>query len=309
MSAKLDGGFTYGLTTLAGQSKTAKSLIMLYLAKQYLDNNEDSVLILYDCEFGTHNQMIDSVGIDRDKIIHKPIMHVEELKIDLMQTFEEIERSDNVIIGVDSFGEIPSAKETEDALDGKTVADMSRAKALNSLFRLIKPQLNTRKIPLIGVGKTYKTQEKYAKDVLGGGEGITKQSDTIFFIGKQQEVEGTGSTRNFKGSTFILKVNKGRLVRERSEFPLTILFETGIEKYSGLLDIALDLGFVTKPKVGWFKRGGDEKNYRRKDTNNANFWDPILNDPKFQELTYKKYSYDLVEQTEGEKVDEKNIDK
>ena len=301
LSARLDGGFTYGMTILAGASKTAKSLIMLYLAKQYLDNNKDSIFILYDCEFGTHNQMIDSVGIDRSRIYHKPLEDVEQLKIDLMKTLQDIDREDKVIIGVDSFGEIASRKETEDTLDGKTVADMSRAKALNSLFRQLKPQLNTRKVPLIGVGKTYKTQEIYAKEVLGGGEGMTKQADTVFFISKVQEKDG----KEFKGSTFKLKANKGRLVRENSIFPLTILFESGIDKTSGLLELALETKRIVKPKQGWYQKAGEEKSMRKKEMDWA-FWKEFLKDENFKEEVYKLYSYDLLEKEDLEIEIEQN---
>ena len=63
-----------------------------------------------------------------DRVLHTPITNVEELKFDLIKQFEELDRDDNVIVVIDSIGNLASKKELEDALSEKSVADMSRAK-------------------------------------------------------------------------------------------------------------------------------------------------------------------------------------
>ena len=80
---------------------------------------------------------------------YTPITNVEELKFDLIKQFEELDRDDNVIVVIDSIGNLASKKELEDALSEKSVADMSRAKPLKGLFRMSTPYLKMKNIPLI----------------------------------------------------------------------------------------------------------------------------------------------------------------
>ena len=74
-------------------------------------------------------------------------------------------------------------------------------------------------------------------------------------------------------------------------------FEGGISKWSGLLDVALEGGFVTKPSNGWYSRAGEEQKFRIKDTYTKDFWLPVLMKPEFVEYISNKYqisSSDLV---------------
>lgn len=172
LSGRLDGGLTPGLTMWAGPSKHFKTAFSLLMAKSYMDKYDDAVLLFYDSEFGTPQSYFDSFGIDTGRVIHTPITDIEQLKFDIMQQLdakEGIVRGDHVIIIIDSIGNLASKKEVEDALEGKSVADMSRAKQIKSLFRMVTPHLTIKDIPMIVVNHTYKTMELYSKDVVGGG--------------------------------------------------------------------------------------------------------------------------------------------
>ena len=48
------------------------------------------------------------------------------------------------------------------------------------------------------------------------------------------------------GYDFIIDVEKSRFVKEKSKIPITVSWDGGIERYSGLLDVALAGGYVTK---------------------------------------------------------------
>jgi len=169
LSGSLDGGFTPGFTMWAGPSKHFKTAFSLLMAKSYMDKYPDSVLLFYDSEFGTPQSYFQSFGIDMDRVVHTPLKNVEELKFDIMSQIENIVREDRILILIDSIGNLASKKEVDDALDGKSTADMTRAKQLKSLFRMITPHLMLKDIPLVAVNHTYKTMELYAKDVVGGG--------------------------------------------------------------------------------------------------------------------------------------------
>ncbi len=169
LSAAFDGGFGSGLIVWAGPSKHFKTCFTLLMLKAYLDEYDDAVAIWYDSEFGSPQSYFEAFGIDTGRIMHTPVTNIEELKFDIMKQLEGINRGDHVFIGLDSAGNIASKKEVEDALDGKSAADMTRAKQLKSLFRMVTPHLKMKKLPMVVVNHTYQTQEMYSKAVVSGG--------------------------------------------------------------------------------------------------------------------------------------------
>jgi len=292
LSGAIDGGFCRGLTFFCGPSKHFKTSFALILVKAYMDKYPDSVLLFYDSEFGAPQDYFESFGIDTTRVLHTPIKNVEEFKFDLIQQLENITEKDNVIIMVDSIGNLASKKEIEDAIDKKAVADMSRAKALKGLFRMVTPYLTMNNIPMIAINHTYATQELYSKQVMSGGLGGYYSANSIFMIGRQQEKEGT----EISGYSFIINVEKSRFVREKSKVPITVLFDGGISRWSGLIELALESGHVIKPSNGWYSKVNtttgevEDKKYRLKETANKDFWMPVLKDPTFKawiETNYK----------------------
>lgn len=286
LSGRLDGGLTPGLTVFAGPSKHFKTAFAMLLAKSYMEKYEDAAILFYDSEFGAPAGYFKSFGIDTDRVIHTPITDIEQLKHDMMSQINGIERGEHVIIIVDSVGNLASRKEVEDALEGKSVADMTRAKQLKSLFRMCTPHLTIKDIPMVVVNHTYKEIGMFPKDIVSGGTGIYYSADNIFIIGRQQEKTGTDLT----GYNFIINVEKSRYVREKSKIPVEVSFEGGISTWSGLLDIALESGHVVKPQNGWYQKKGEEKKYRQSDTYTREFWLPILKDVSFQEWITERFS-------------------
>lgn len=299
-SGEVDGGIHAGLTVFAGPSKHFKTGFTLLTASAFLKKYPDGIILFYDSEFGSPDSYFESLDVDPDKVVHTPITNIEELKFDIMAQLEGIEVGDHVLIMIDSVGNLASKKEVEDAIKQNTAADMTRAKQLKSLFRMVTPHLTIKNIPLIVVNHTYKTQEMYSKDVVSGGTGIYYSADNIFIIGRQQEKDSDG----IQGYNFILNVEKSRYVKEKSKIPITILYKGGINRWSGLLDVALAGGYVAKPKVGWYQvvdRSSGElvgKSFREADIEcNSEVWEKMLAATDFAEYVsgvYKLPSQKLV---------------
>ena len=291
LSGRMDGGLTPGLTMWAGPSKHFKTAFSLLMARSYLDKYPDAALLFYDSEFGTPQSYFDSFGIDTKRVLHTPITDIEQLKFDIMQQISNFDRGDKIMIVIDSIGNLASKKEVDDALDGKSVADMSRAKQIKSLFRMVTPHLTMKDIPMVVVNHTYKTMELYAKDIVGGGTGSYYSADNIFILGRQQEKDGT----ELVGYNFIINVEKSRYVKEKSKIPVSVSFDGGISKWSGLLELALESGHVIKPSNGWYAKVDtetgevEEKKYRIKDTDNKDFWMSIVTSKSFNEFVQNKY--------------------
>lgn len=291
LSGSLDGGITPGLTMWAGPSKHFKTAFSLLMAKSYLEAYDDAALLFYDSEFGSPQSYFKSFGIDTDRVLHTPITDVEQLKVDIMNQINQLDRDDKIMIIIDSIGNLASKKEVEDALDGKSVADMSRAKQIKSLFRMVTPHLTIKDIPMVVVNHTYKEIGMFPKDIVGGGTGSYYSADNIFIIGRQQEKEG----KEIIGYDFIINVEKSRYVKEKSKIPVTVSYDGGISRWSGLLDIALESGHVIKPSNGWYSKVSvetgevEEKKYRFNDTETKEFWGTILSQKSFKDFVEKRY--------------------
>lgn len=295
LSGSIEGGLVPGLLVLAGPSKHFKSAFALVMAAAFMKRNEDAVMLFYDSEFGTPQSYFESFGVDMDRVVHTPITNVEELKFDITQQLDKIEKGDKVVIVIDSVGNLASKKEVEDALDGKSVADMSRAKALKSLFRIVTPHLNLKDIPMIAVNHTYKEIGLFPKDVVSGGTGIYYSADTIWIIGRQQDKVGT----EIQGYHFVINIEKSRHVKEKSKIPITVSWEGGIQKWSGLMEVAEKGGYLRKPKVGWYEAVDpatgeviSDKLLRAKEiVDNSEFWDMMFNKTDF--VTYVKNAFSV----------------
>lgn len=286
LSGSIDGGLTPGLTVLAGPSKHFKTSFALMMASSYLKAYPDAVMLFYDSEFGSPQSYFETFGIDTHRVLHTPITNVEELKFDLIAQLEGLERTDNVIVVIDSIGNLASKKELEDAMNEKSVADMSRAKALKGLFRMTTPYLTMKNIPMVAVNHTYKEIGLFPKDVVGGGTGIYYSSDNIWIIGRRQNKKGTEIT----GYDFVINVEKSRYVKEKSKIPISVSWEGGVQPYSGLLDVALAGGYVVKPSNGWYSHKDSDKKVRETDTLTKEFWDPIFETTDFKEFVKKQYT-------------------
>lgn len=134
--------------------------------------------------------------------------------------------------------------------------------------------------------------------VVTHNSGGVYSANDIWIITKSQEKDKEGDLEGFK---FTINIEKSRMVKEKSKFPLTVSFDGGISKYSGMLDLAQEFGFVVKPKVGWFqlsdpKTGeliGDLK--RSKDTQTEDFLGVVMKNPAFREAFEKKYRLSSME--------------
>ena len=291
LSGSVDGGVAPGLTVLAGPSKHFKTSFALLMAGAYLKRHPEAVMLFYDSEFGSPQSYFEQFGIDTSRILHTPIANVEELKFDLISQLENIEREDHVIIVIDSIGNLASKKELDDAMNEKSVADMSRAKALKGLFRMSTPYLTMRNIPMIAVNHTYQEIGLFPKAVVGGGTGIYYSADNIWILGRQQDKKGT----EIQGYHFVINVEKSRYVKEKSKIPITVSWDGGVRKYSGLLDCALAGGYVTKPSNGWYaavnqNTGVVGSKVRYDVTLSKSFWDPIFDNTDFKDFLKKQYS-------------------
>jgi hypothetical protein len=215
---------------------------------------------------------------------------LEELKFDMVSQLKEIETEDKLFIMVDSVGNLASKKEVEDAENQKSAADMTRAKQFKSLFRMVTPHLTMKDIPMVAINHTYDSQGLYPTKVVSGGTGMYYSADTIWIIGRQQDKVGA----EIQGYHFVINVEKSRFVKEKSKIPISVSWDNGVDNTSGLLDMALDYGVISR-SGGWYQMVDpetgevDDKKFREKETHTPEFWKDLLADSKFNDFLKKKY--------------------
>lgn len=122
--------------------------------------------------------------------------------------------------------------------------------------------------------------------------GIYYSANQIFIIGKSIEKDGD----QLAGFKFTINIEKSRYVKEKSKLPFTVLFDSGIMKWSSLFDLAQESGHIIKPKMGWYQtvdmQTGEvsEKSYRAKDLeNNDDYFSKLIKDQVFRDFVERKF--------------------
>jgi RecA/RadA recombinase len=309
LAGDLDQGMGSGFTTIAAPSKHFKSLLALIMIKAYLNKHSDAVCIFYDSEFGITLDYMNSIGVDISRVVHAPIGDIEELKLDFVAKLNEIKRGDHVVFLVDSIGNLPSKKEADDADEGNTVLDMTRAKALNSFWRLTTTAMAIKDIPGIIINRSYDTQEFISKKVLAGGQGAMFSPNVVLFVTKSQEKKG----KDFVGWTFTLVVEKSRYVLEKTKLPLVVTYENGINKWGGFLDDLILAGSIAKSSKDKYqiidKETGEllPTEYSKSQIEVESVMRPLIYNEDFKKFIRSKYQLsanNLLSKDDGEEVEQ-----
>lgn len=147
--------------------------------------------------------------------------------------------------------------------------------------------MKIKNIKKIGKRKVYdisvKDVEHYILEngVVTHNTGPYYAADNIWIIGRQQIKDG----KDVEGYDYILNIEKSRFVREKTKFPISVTFNEGIDKWSGMLDLAVELGYIIKPSKGKYQIIDQEtgeipdKEYKKEDfSHNDELWKLIMTD-------------------------------
>lgn len=148
------------VVAIGGPSGTGKTFLTLNFAKNA--QKQGYYIIYIDSEGAIDNELINKFGIDAAKFRIDPISTVEDFKIYMAKFIKKMEdmKKDGyelpkVMLCLDSMGNLASSKEVNDAVEGREKADMTRAKQLKSIFRIITHKLGVLSIPMLLTNHTY----------------------------------------------------------------------------------------------------------------------------------------------------------
>jgi hypothetical protein len=192
--------------------------------------------------------MIESRGIDSNRMVIVPVVTVQEFRnqaISILDKYAETPKSKRppMMMCLDSLGMLSTTKEIEDTAEGKETKDMTRAQVVKGAFRVLTLKLGRVGVPMIVTNHTYDViGSMFPQKEMGGGSGLKYAASSIIYLSKKKEKDGT----EVIGNIIHCKNAKSRLTVENRIVDVRLSYEKGLDRYYGLLDMALAFGVFTK---------------------------------------------------------------
>jgi hypothetical protein len=138
---------------------------------------------------------------------------------------------------------LSTTKEIEDTAAGKETRDMTRAQVVKGAFRVLTLKLGRAKVPMIVTNHTYDViGSMFPQKEMGGGSGLKYAASSIVYLSKRKEKEGS----EVVGNIIHCKNAKSRLTVENRMVDVKLTYDKGLDRYYGLLDLALASGVFEK---------------------------------------------------------------
>jgi RecA/RadA recombinase len=239
----LNGGIsTNRISCVAGESGAGKSFICYSVAKNA--QKQGYSIIYIDTEQSIDLEDLPNYGIDNSLEKFRLIRSnkVEDVNMLLTQLLDELKGQKiagyelpKLLIVIDSLGQMASNKEKEDLLAGNIKQDMTKAKALGSMFRSINTDLGFLDIPLLVANQTYMTMDMFSQEKLRGGNGLLYSASVIGMMSKSKLKSGLEDDMDLgaSGINVLFKCIKNRLAKPK-KIRFDISFVTGMNPYTGL---------------------------------------------------------------------------
>ena len=244
LSGKLLGGgiATNRITAFAGESGSGKSFLCYSCARQA--QKLGYFVIYIDTEQAIDLEDFPKFGVDNslDKLRLIRSNKVEDVNITLTQLVDELKQQKlagyelpKIMLVLDSLGQMASNKEKEDLLKGDIKQDMTKAKALGSMFRSINTDLGYLDIPLLVANHTYLTLDLFPQEKLRGGNGLLYSASVIGFMSKSKLKSGEEDDMDLgqSGITVLFKTAKNRMAKPK-KIRFDISFVHGMNPFTGL---------------------------------------------------------------------------
>jgi RecA/RadA recombinase len=250
LSGSIHGGIANNkILALAGESSTGKTYFSVGIVCKFLKDNKDAVVLYFDTEQAVTSDMFVKRGVDPARVAVFPVSTVEEFRRQLISIIDryleqpEAERKPIMVV-LDSLGMLSTEKEVADTAEGKSTRDMTRAQVVKSTFRVLTLKLGQAKIPLIMTNHTYDVIGSYVPTKeMGGGTGLKYAASTIVYLSKKKDKNSDGDV---VGNIIHCKLYKGRLTKENKMVDVRLNYDTGLDLYYGLTDLALEIGLFKK---------------------------------------------------------------
>ena len=306
-NALLGGSIHRGLpsnkiTALAGESATGKTFFVLGLCKNFLDKNPEGSVIFFESESAITKEIIEDRDIDSTRMLIMPVTTVQEFRHQAIQVLDKYSAQNKserkpILLVLDSLGMLSTTKEMEDTQAGKETKDMTRAQIVKAAFRVLTLKLGKAKVPLVITNHTYDViGSMFPQKEMGGGSGLKYAASSIVYLSKKKEKDGT----EIIGNIIHCKNYKSRLTKENKVVDVRLTYDKGLDRYYGLLDLALKYGIFKSVSTRIELQDGTKTFGKTINNNPTKFFTPEILE-QLDAVCAKEFKYgDVIEEESTE---------
>jgi RecA/RadA recombinase len=246
------------ITALAGESGTGKSMFALGMVSAFLKDKPDAEVIYFDTEYAITNEMLEAKDIDLNRFAFvgkkdEPdsiINTVEKFRdkcyeyLDIYTKTPESEKKPLMIV-LDSLGMLSTNKEIRDVEEKSEKSDMgARAKLIKSIFTTLAVKSGIANVPIVFTNHVYNTMgSMYPTATMNGGQALRYAASTVVFLSKRKDKNSDGEV---VGNIIHCNLYKGRFTKENKVVDVRLNYNTGLDRYYGLVDLGLESGVFKK---------------------------------------------------------------
>lgn len=289
VSGSLFGGIPKNrMTLLAGPSMTGKSFIL----QKILANaqKEGLIPVIFDSENAIDKDGAEALGLDVSKVKYVPVFSIEECRntiYDFLMKVKEKGQEGKFIIAIDSLGNMESQLQIGRMTKNNVSADMgSRAKAMKTLLRTCTQLSGLTKTTILATNHIYEDPAAMfptlVKAMPGGTAAVYLPSVTIQLARKPvKEDKNTDGKlaalqKNYSGVILRALTVKNRFIKQYLQGEMYLSFERGLNKYYGLLDLAVGLGAVIQSGATYQLPDGTKLGYYSTWKDDTELWDNTI---------------------------------
>jgi RecA/RadA recombinase len=171
---------------------------------------------------------------------------------EFMKEYRDMTEEDRpkVLFVIDSLGMLLTPTDVDQFNKGDMKGDMGRKpKALTSLVRNTVNMIGSYNVGLVATNHTYASQDMFdPDDKISGGQGFIYASSIVVAMRKLKlkEDEDGNKVTDVRGIRAACKVMKTRYAKPFEAVQVKIPYETGMDPYSGLVDLFEAKGLLKK---------------------------------------------------------------
>ncbi len=261
----ISGDFNKGIplgkvSVFAGESGSGKSFICSgNIVKAAQD--QGCQVVLFDSENALDEEWLQALDVDTspDKLLKILVSMIDdvaktlsEFMKDYKAKYGDLDYSEmpKVLFVIDSLGMLLTPTDVDQFQKGDMKGDMGRKpKALTSLVRNMVNQLAPYPVGIVATNHTYASQDMFdPDDKISGGQGFIYASSIVVAMRKLKLKEDADGNKvsTVQGIRSACKVMKSRYSKPFESVQIKIPYESGMDPYSGLLEMFEAKGIVTK---------------------------------------------------------------
>ena len=277
----VSGDFNKGVplgkvTVFAGESGSGKSYFCAGNIVKHAQQ-QGIFVVLVDSENALDEKWLHALDVDtsESKLLKLNMSMIDDVAKTVStfmadyKTMEEEERP-KVLFVIDSLGMLLTPTDVDQFGKGDLKGDMGRKpKALTALVRNCVNMFGSHNVGLVATNHTYASQDMFdPDDKISGGQGFIYASSIVVAMKKLKlkEDEDGNKVSDVRGIRAACKVMKTRYAKPFEGVQVKIPYETGMNPYSGLVDLFEKQGLLKKDgnRLKYIDSKGEEhKEYRK----------------------------------------------